>query len=278
MHSTLWMSFSLASLVLFIQLESGGVSQLDLRPFWAGACESIAVYSADHLRDMSKAAASMDGGKLGSSSALPRRRAAMLRALLAASLAGFTLNVAAMRSWRVVAVFCVHVALCITYAKLKPRMPYLKAVFVSLCVVYMAVAAPAAYAPAVLQALGPAALSRLLLLVFCISFTIENLQDVRDIREDRKAGVVTIPSGLGSSRSAHVLLAVQAAGLAFHCGLTWTAALPLRLDLILVHVCCSLCTACFREETPRSLFQLVLEPLYVAPLAAAAARAAALGS
>jgi len=143
---------------------------------------------------------------------------------------------------------------------------------VSLCVVYMAVAAPAAYAPGLLSAPGAASLARLLLLIFGISFTIENLQDVRDVREDTAAGVVTLPSGLGIKRTARVLLVLQALAATFHCGLTWAAALPLRPELLLLYACCSLCTVCFRENTRRSLFQVILEPLYVAPLAVAAAR------
>lgn len=265
-HSTLWMSFSLASLVLFIQLECGGVGELDIRPFWAGASESVAVYTLDHLRDLSKSKARGDGA------GVPRYRTRLLRALFTASLVGFVASVAAMRSWRVLAILSGHLALCFTYAKLKRRMPYMKAVYVSLCVVYMAAAAPAAYSPGLLAAPGAAALARLLLLIFGISFTIENLQDMRDIREDRAVGIVTLPSGLGVERTARVLLALQALAVVVHCGLAWAAALPLRLDLLLLYACCGLCTLYFQEHTPRSLFQVLLEPLYVAPLAVAAAR------
>lgn len=267
-HSTLWMSFSLASLVLFIQLECGGVAALDLRPFWAGACESVAIYTLDHVRDIRKTTVACGGDK-----DIAGRRVKLLQALFAASLIGFVSSVAAMRSWRVVAIFGLHLALGFLYAKLKRRMPYMKAVYVSLCVVYMAVAAPAAYSPGLLTALGAAALLRLLLLVFGIAFTIENLQDMRDVCEDRAAGVVTIPSGLGAECTVRVLLGTQALALMLHVILIWAAALPLRLDLLLVHACCGLCTMLFRDRTPRSLFQIVLETLYAAPLAAAAVRA-----
>jgi len=240
---------------------------LDLRPFWAGASESVAVYTLDHLRDISKATSARRGDK-----GLACHRVSLLRALLAASLVGFVSSVAAMQSWRVLAIFGLHLALGFLYAKLKRRMPYMKAAYVSLCVVYMAVAAPAAYSPGLLSALGAAALARLLLLVFSISFTIENLQDVRDIREDRAAGVVTIPSGLGAERAARVLLGLQALAAALQLLLAWAAALPPRPDLLLLHACCGLCAVRFREQTSRSLFQVVLEPLYVAPLAVTAAR------
>jgi len=252
--------------VLFVQLECGGPAALDLRPFWAGACESIAVYTLDHLRDLSKSAAA------GGDSVVLRRRSMALRVLFAAALAGFVASLVAMRSWSAVAVFGLHLALCFAYAKLKRRMPNMKAVFVGLCVVYMSVAAPAAYSPGLVWSLGAASLARLLLLIFSISFTIENLQDVRDISEDRDSGVVTLPSSLGAERAARMMLALQALGMVSHCALTWAASLPLRPDLLALYACCGLFTLLLRERTPRSLFQVLLEPMYVAPLVVVAAR------
>merc|ERR550532_1417457 len=132
----------------------------------------------------------------------------------------------------------------------------------------MAVAAPAAYAPGILSSLGAPALCRLLVLVFCIAFTVENLQDLRDVGEDREAGVVTLPSALGPRAAALALLSAQLAGLLAHLGLSWAARLPLRPEMLLVYLSCGLSAACFREGTMRSLFQVALEPLYVVPLAA----------
>lgn len=258
-HSTFWMAFSLASLVPFMQLEMGGPLALDLRPFWTGFLESVAVYSLDHLRDAEKAA------RRGEEACSPGRKR-MLKGLFAASLLGFVASVASMRSWRVTAAFAGHVGLCLVYAKLKRRMPYMKAAYVSLCVVFMAAAAPAAYAPGLLPAMGVFCLARLLLLVFGISFTIENLQDVRDIREDRANNVVTLPSGLGAKQTARIVIGLQALLALAQAGLVWAGSLPLRPEFFLLHGACGLCALSFRESTRRSLFQLVLEPLYVAPL------------
>lgn len=269
-HSSAWMALSLASLVPFVQLESA--LRLDFRPFWAAACESMAVYTLDHLRDLRRARSRGDG-PIG-------HRPTLLRALFSFSTAGFVACLVAAHSWRVNLVFVGHAALCATYAKLKPRIPYLKAAYVSLCVIFMAVAAPAAYAApgAVLGALGTAALVRLLLVMFCVSFTIEHLQDVRDIDEDRKAGVVTLPSGLGEQTARRALLAVQAACVALHVCVTRAGVLEPRPDLLAIHALCGAGALCFRAETPRSLFQVVLEPLYAVPLAAALLRACLAGS
>merc|ERR1719507_2758314 len=136
----------------------------------------------------------------------------------------------------------------------------------------MAFAAPAAYAPGILATTSTATLARLVLLIFCIAFTVENLQDIRDIREDKEASVVTLLSGLGVPATTRVLLVLQLVSGIIHCTLAKTAALPLRLDLLAVYACCGVCTVAFRENTPRSLFQVVLEPLYVVPLAVAALR------
>jgi len=279
-HSTLWMAFSLASLVPFVQLHcaSAGASStlaaasqfIDWRPFWTGAAESVAVYTLDHLRDIQKATSSTGANKSGGSSGLARHRKPLLRVLFASSLAGFCGSVAASRSGYVVATFVGHLALCVFYAKLKRKMPYLKAAYVSLCVVFMGIAAPAAYSPGLLGVLGAAALARLCLLLFCVAFTVEHLQDLRDVDEDREAGVVTLPSGLGPELAGRVLLAGQVMGLLLHLGLGAAARLSLRPEMVAVHVACCLCALGFRPGTPRSLFQVALEPLYAAPLAATA--------
>lgn len=288
-HSTLWMSFSLASLVPFVQLHCAGAAgaasfaalaagSLDWRPFWTGAAESVAVYTLDHLRDLRKALDKKGAKGLSSTSGLKRHRRPILQALFGASLAGFFGSLAAARSGRVVATFVGHVALCACYAKLKPKMPYLKAAYVSLCVVFMALAAPAAYAPGLLGVLGTAALARLCLLVFCVAFTVEHLQDLRDVDEDQEMGVVTLPSGLGAKRAGHILRAVQAGGLLLHVSIGAGAGLPWRVDMLAVHVVCCLCSLAFGPQTPRCLFQVALEPLYAAPLAATALRLACRGA
>eukprot|EP00439_Symbiodinium_sp_Y106_P018298 s3104_g2.t1 len=104
-YSTLWMSFSLASLVPFVQLECG-------RPFWAAASESVAVYSLDHLRDASKGAT-----KIGPARAVeawgvhksPRSGMDLhryrLRFLLVASTLGLAASLVAGKSWLVSCTF-----------------------------------------------------------------------------------------------------------------------------------------------------------------------------
>lgn len=266
-YSTLLMSFSLASLVPFVQLECGGATSLDWRPFWVGATESIAVYTLDHLRDMRRLGVNSVG----------RGKPILLTALLLTSLAGFGGILLGSRSWRVAATFWGHLALCASYTKLKQRMPYMKAFYVSLCVVFLATAGPAAFFPSLLSGLSWALLGRLALLIFCVAFSVEHLQDLRDVQEDQEAGVVTWPSGLGEARARRWLLAVQGLCLMLHGALTWVASLPVRLDFIGIYAVCGLCAVSFSKRTPRSLFQVILEPLYAAPLIASVARRAFLG-
>jgi len=261
MDSSIWMSASLASLVPFIQL-SAGVS-IDLRPFWAGFFESLVVYTLDHLRDLRR-----------SQEASPWRMR-LLKTCCFLGLAGFAAMVVAAPPGRhciVSLTYCLHLALCVVYAKLKPRMPYLKAAYVSLCVVFMAVAAPAAYDPALLSSFAPAALMRLVLVIMSVSFTVENLQDLRDIKEDREAGVVTIPSGLGVDWTKNFLLFSQFACVALQCCLQMANVLPLRADLLLIHALCGICAMSFKENSPPYMFQVILEPLYVSPLVMLAVR------
>lgn len=262
-HSTLLMSFSLASLVPFVQMECGAA--LDFRPFWTGASESIAVYTLDHLRDIRRA--SGESSAVGHRRGLAARRPILLQVLLVAALAGFISTLLAYHSWRLACTFGGHLLLCAAYAKLKRKMPYMKALYVSLCVVYMAFAAPAAFVPGLLTFLTGAQFARLLLLIFCVAFTIEHLQDVRDVEEDRQAGVVTVPSGLGTKRARWVLLGVQAACFSAQSVISWAAGLPLRPGFVAMYVVCCLCAVTFSERTPRSFFQVLLEPLYGAPLA-----------
>merc|ERR1719498_1549414 len=109
-----------------------------------------------------------------------------LKTLSLVGLVGFAASIAMAPSGRhlpVFLTFTVHLMLCVAYAKLKPRIPYLKALYVSICVAFMAVAAPAAYDPTLLAGFSTAGLMRLLVLILSVSFTIENLQDLRDIKE-----------------------------------------------------------------------------------------------
>jgi len=256
-HSTLWMAFSLASLVPFMQLEMGAA--VDLRPFWAAVCESAAIYSVDHLRDLRKVSA-------------PKWWSTMLRSVLIIALLGLGLSLAAIGSWRVVAVLAGHLSLCVCYAKVKRRLSFFKAPFVNLCVVFMAGALPVACMMSEF-ALGRAPFTvagmvQSLLPILCVSFTVEQLQDVRDIKEDARVGYTTLPSKFGSERAITSLLVFQMFCLALHCWITHAAALGWRADLALVYASCMLIGRCFNEHTPRWLFQVVLEPLYVVPLVA----------
>lgn len=261
-YSTLWMSFSLASLVPFVQLECG--SAIDWRPFWAAASESVAVYSLDHLRDASKGATKIGVHKSPRSGMdLHRYR---LRFLLAVSTLGLAASLVAGKSWLVSCTFLGHVGLCAAYAKLKPHMPYCKAFYVSFCVLFMAIAAPCAYAPGLLSSLGRASLCQLLLLIFSVALTVEQLQDIRDVDEDLEAQVVTLPTGLGARRARQLLLTFQAVSLAVHLLVMRLAHLPLRPHFLGVHAACSVCAVAFTQRTPRSLFQVLLEPLYAFPL------------
>jgi len=149
---------------------------------------------------------------------------------------------------------------------MKPRMPYMKALYVSFCVVFMAIAAPAAYEPNLLSSFGWAAFFRMVLTIMSISFTVENLQDLRDIKEDRKSGVVTLPSGFGVAWTTKLLIATQITCCLMHFGLSAASILPLRPDMLVVHFLSMLCVWGFGEKTPRYLFQIVLEPLYISPL------------
>mmetsp|Transcript_7857 Transcript_7857/g.18336 ORF Transcript_7857/g.18336 Transcript_7857/m.18336 type:complete len:432 (-) Transcript_7857:62-1357(-) len=263
--SSTWMAGSLASLVPFVQLSSGFA--VDWRPFWAGFCESLVVYTVDHIRDMKEAKNNGVGAVSKVSS--PHVTSRVLRALAVMGLLGFVGSVAAAPAGRhltVGATFGLHLLLCITYAKIKPRIPYFKAAYVSICVVFMAVAAPMAYQPALLSGFSLAAFFRLLLLLMSVSFTVENLQDLRDIQEDRAAGVVTLPSGLGAARSGRLLLATLVLGVGVNCALALFRVLPLRVDILVVYLLCMVCAVSFKESTPRRWFQAVLEPLYVSPL------------
>lgn len=279
-HSSVWMAFSLASLVPFAQLSltapqlaaqaaplaspgalASAAQLLDARPFWTGALQSLAVYTLDHLRDLNK---QVDGKASG----VLKFRKALLQVLCASSLAGLCGCLLAARSGRVVLCFLGHLALCAGYAKMKPKMPYLKAAYVSLLVTFLAVAAPAAYLPGLLTTVGMAGALRLCMLIFCVAFTVEHLQDLRDVADDRVAGVVTLPSGLGPRRAGQVLLGIQAAAALAHVALGAVARLPLRPDMLAVYGVCAIMSRIFGERTPRSLFQVVLEPLYATPLAA----------
>lgn len=276
-HSTLWMSFSLASLVFFVQLECGQ-SALDWRPFRAGAAESVAVYCIDHLRDIRKATASTGAHKVGDGRWGKTWRPLMLWSLFVVALTTFMWVLLTAPSVRVAATFFIHLVLCGVYAKLKSRMPYLKALYVSLCVLFMAFAAPEAYVPGLLGGLGWAALARLAVLVLGVAFTVENLQDLRDVSEDTEAGVVTLPSGLGEQRAVRLLVATQVlCGLA-HWGLVCLSApravAALRPDFIAVHVLCALMAGAalkWHRRWPRSVFQVAVEPLHTAPLLVALA-------
>eukprot|EP00440_Ansanella_granifera_P031785 gb/GFBE01034495.1/.p1 GENE.gb/GFBE01034495.1/~~gb/GFBE01034495.1/.p1 ORF type:complete len:413 (+),score=64.75 gb/GFBE01034495.1/:1-1239(+) len=255
--SSIWMSASLASLVPFVQLSTGVA--IDLRPFWAGFCESLVVYALDHLRDLKKSSSQEDSSG----------RVQLLKAMCLLGFVGFFASLAAAPVGRHLAVgltFGIHLVLCVIYAKVKPRMPYLKAAYVSLCVVFMAVAAPAAYDPSLLASFSSSALLRLVLVILSVSFTIENLQDLRDIKEDREAGVVTIPSGLGVDWTAKFLLLSQFVCVALQCCLSMANLLPLRADMLLIHALCGICAMSFKENTPPYLFQVILEPLYMSPL------------
>eukprot|EP00929_Paragymnodinium_shiwhaense_P041666 TRINITY_DN21626_c0_g1_i1.p1 TRINITY_DN21626_c0_g1~~TRINITY_DN21626_c0_g1_i1.p1 ORF type:complete len:405 (-),score=40.03 TRINITY_DN21626_c0_g1_i1:179-1393(-) len=268
-HSSVWMSLCLASLVPFLQLEGLGVAGLDWRPFWAGASESLAVYTLDHLRDMRK-----PGAKALLRTSRGALRARLLQVFLVAALLGFVGMLVSAPSSKIAGVFVGHLVLCVVYAKLKKRIPCLKAAYVSLCVVFMTVAAPTAYAPGLLEALGGSGLLRLVLLVGCVSFTIENLQDSRDVEEDDANGVVTLPSAWGITRTKHFLLAVQVGCALLHCTVGWAAGLSLRPELLAIYGACAACSMVFTDSTPRSLFQVALEPLYALPLMAVAVRAA----
>lgn len=283
-HSTLWMAFSLSSMVPFVQLSCASISGvsstaavlrvLDWRPFWTGLAESVAVYSLDHLRDIqklgrdTKSRGEQRGDASLSAVAATGFRRSLLRVLFAVALASFCGSLASARSWRVTATFMGHLALCIGYAGLKKKMPFFKAVYVSLCVVFMAIMGPAAYAPGLLKYMGASALWRLCGLIFCVAFTVEHLQDLRDVDEDREIGVVTLPSGLGVERAGALLVAVQTACVLLHLLVGILAGLPPRLDMLAVYALCCLCARSFGTSTPRSLFQIALEPLYVTPLVA----------
>ncbi|CAJ1371759.1 unnamed protein product [Effrenium voratum] len=270
-YTTLWMSFSLASLVPFVQMECGW--NLDWRPFWAAASESVAVYTLDHLRDIRKATRSTGEHKVSFQNGLARHRVLLLKALLGGSTLTLIASLCIARSWTVTLTFLGHVALCAAYAKLKRYMPYCKAFFVSACVVFMALAAPSAYAPALFGSLSAASMAQLLLLIFSVALTVEQLQDLRDVREDLEAQVVTLPSGLGPRRARQLLLGFQAASTALHVLIMLGARLPLRPHFLAVHMTCSLCALSFTRDTPRSLFQVLLEPLYALPLLATMMRA-----
>mmetsp|Transcript_95116 Transcript_95116/g.268705 ORF Transcript_95116/g.268705 Transcript_95116/m.268705 type:complete len:425 (+) Transcript_95116:91-1365(+) len=273
-HSSVWMAASLASLVPYVQISA--LRAIDWRPFCAGFCESLVVYTLDHLRDIRKSTPSTGRHKVGNA-----LRIRALKVLSLAGLMGFVASVAAAPAGRHAVVgltFGVHLVLCVAYGKLKPRMPYLKAAYVSLCVVFMSIAAPAAYEPGLLAGFSVAALMRLLLLIISISFTIENLQDLRDVREDREAGVVTLPSGLGAEWTARLLLTSQVSCVLLQVCLAISGLLPLRPDMLAIHILCSVCALGFSENTPRCLFQVILEPLYVSPLAMLLVRASLAGT
>ncbi|CAE7255767.1 unnamed protein product [Symbiodinium natans] len=106
----------------------------------------------------------------------------------------------------------------------------------------------------------------LLLLIFSVALTVEQLQDIRDVDEDLEAQVVTLPTGLGARRARRLLVTFQVVGMAAHLLVMWLARLPLRPHFLGVHAACSLCALAFTQRTPRTLFQVVLEPLYALPL------------
>ncbi|OLQ12485.1 hypothetical protein AK812_SmicGene3600 [Symbiodinium microadriaticum] len=231
-YSTLWMSFSLASLVPFVQLECG--SAIDW-PLGRSSCVFIRA-----RRDASKGATKI-GVHKSPRSGMDLHR---FKTVLGGG----------------------HVGLCAAYAKLKPHMPYCKAFYVSFCVLFMAIAAPCAYAPGLLSSLGRASLCQLLLLIFSVALTVEQLQDIRDVDEDLEAQVVTLPTGLGARRARQLLLTFQVVSLAVHLLVMRLAHLPLRPHFLGVHAACSVCAVAFTQRTPRSLFQVLLEPLYAFPL------------
>lgn len=269
-RSSVLMASSLASLVPFVQMSAGAT--IDWRPFLAGFFESLLVYTLDHLRDMRSASQGIRYKASGMNA---------LKTLSLVGLAGFFACVGAAPAGRhltVLLTFSTHLLLCVGYAKMKPRMPYMKAAYVAFCVVFMAVAAPAAYDPSLLTGFSGTALLRMIMVIVSISFTIENLQDLRDIREDKEAGVVTLPSGLGAEWTARILMLSQIACLVFQFGMAAMQTLPLRLDMLLVHVVCMLCAMSFSETTPKYLFQVILEPLYVSPAALLAVRALLVGA
>jgi len=265
-YSTLWMAISLASLVPFVQLVCG--MTLDMRPFWTAAFEGLFVYSLDHLKDTlkSKGSQSLPEGRR-------KLRLLLLGALLVFAAVALACSLMAAHSPLVTLTFLGHMMLCVGYVKLKRLMPYGKAFYVSACVLFMALAAPCACAPALLNSLTGASFLQLVLLLVSVSQTVEQLQDLRDLEEDKEAQVVTLASGLGEYKARQFLLRFQAVSLFLHFFLMQWARLPVRPHFLVVHLACCVCAISFNRQTPRTLFQVLLEPLYLLPLGATLLRA-----
>jgi 4-hydroxybenzoate polyprenyltransferase len=202
----------------------------------------------------------------------------VLRAGVGAGMVGLGWSLLSIGSWRVVAIFAGHLLAGVFYAKIKRRLSCFKAIFVTLCVVFMAAALPvacSAWTPvAEMGSVTAAGFARSLLLISCVSFTVEQLQDVRDISEDKKVGVETLASRCGAKEAIRWLRRYQLLCLVLHCCTPYFTGLQLRADQIVVYGACIVFGLSFHERTPPYLFQLALEPLYAVPLVASLTRGA----
>lgn len=97
--------------------------------------------------------------------------------------------------------------------------PYFKSIFVSLCVTFMVVACPFVldrgatteqFVPGKLWKMGvqrqPLLFGQLCFTIFTMQITMENLQDMRDVKEDRRSGTKTLPVGMGLRQTKLLLL------------------------------------------------------------------------
>ncbi|EKX48036.1 hypothetical protein GUITHDRAFT_106120 [Guillardia theta CCMP2712] len=180
LDTSLWMCLMLASLVPFVQKLL--LLELNLTPMFLGFAEALAVYSIDRYRD------NLQCKDLRAQQATSRLLGAPLVGLaLRHAVAGADLEQEREErtTWRI------------------KELPCSKAFFVAFSTSFMALFAPLAYANSRRLPAGPAwrESAQALTLVFLISFSVENLQDVRDLDSDRAAGTVTLALKLGVRRT-----------------------------------------------------------------------------
>uniref|UniRef100_A0A7S4PMC4 Uncharacterized protein n=2 Tax=Guillardia theta TaxID=55529 RepID=A0A7S4PMC4_GUITH len=204
LDTSLWMCLMLASLVPFVQKLL--LLELNLTPMFLGFAEALAVYSIDRYRD------NLQCKDLRAQQLVERSK----RLFVVGSCCFTLLFLTAPLGTKLV--FLVHLSLGLLYAMRLPvlissrserttwrikELPCSKAFFVAFSTSFMALFAPLAYANSRRLPAGPAwrESAQALTLVFLISFSVENLQDVRDLDSDRAAGTVTLALKLGVRRT-----------------------------------------------------------------------------
>ncbi|MEK8018760.1 MAG: UbiA family prenyltransferase [Candidatus Parabeggiatoa sp.] len=283
-------------------LLAAPLTSFDFNPVIAVFVEGVVIYTADHLRDLKKQETA-DVNNIHKRR-LSFRKTWMK--LLCVGGTCTLIYIFFISSWVVVALFLSHIFLGLLYAMPLSRLrfphhpsinihgathlipvqtgiqfrlkdiAFLKSFYVAACVTFMTVAAPIAFFSMGTTAIPWGAMLQLSLFIFTTSLIIENLQDCRDIRDDWKNGTKTLPVGMGIRRTKLFLIYVNALYSLVHLllpllpnvipSLANVEVIELRAEMVIVTVFCSIAIVYFTFDTPRFLFSVLLETIYLLPI------------